>query len=105
MTDDDLTQITDSISSKLGDEQSAIIADDLGVLITKNSEAQTATKQLQDEVNRLKGINEKLVLTNGNLLKQIPTEHTESKESTKEVEPVENINLADAFDKYGNFKR
>lgn len=107
MTDEEITQFSDSLQSKLGDESMATIADDIGTLITKNAEAQKSHSDLQAEVERLKSLNEKLVITNGNLLKQVPTEkRVEKKESPKgDEDSVTHINLADAFDKRGNFKR
>jgi hypothetical protein len=108
MTDEEITQFSDSLQSKLGEESMATIADDIGTLITKNAEAQKAQSDLQGEVERLKSLNEKLVITNGNLLKQVPTEHrVEKKENTSkdDSESVTHINLADAFDRHGNFKK
>lgn len=107
MTDEEITQFSDSLQGKLGDESMATIADDIGTLITKNAEAQKAQSDLRAEVDRLKSLNEKLVITNGNLLKQVPSEHhIEKKEVSKDdSESVTHINLADAFDKHGNFKK
>lgn len=105
MTDEDITKFTDSIVEKLGEENSAIIADDIGTLITLNSNAQKAYNESQAEVERLKSVNEKLVVTNGNLLKQVPVEHKSKSEKTSdEDEAVKPISLSDAFDKYGRFK-
>lgn len=108
MTDEEITQFSDSLQSKIGDESMALIADDIGTLITKNSEAQKQQRDAQAEIERLKSLNEKLVITNGNLLKQVPQEHREErKQSPKgdDSESVQHINLADAFDRHGNFKR
>ncbi len=108
MTDEEITQFSDSLQSKLGEESMATIADDIGTLITKNAEAQKVQSDLQGEVERLKSLNEKLVITNGNLLKQVPTEHRVEKKqqpSQDASESVTHINLADAFDRHGNFKK
>lgn len=108
MTDEEITKFSDSLQSKIGDESMALIADDLGTLITKNSEAQKQQRDAQAEIDRLKSLNEKLVITNGNLLKQVPQEHREErKQSSKDddSDSVQHINLADAFDRHGNFKR
>lgn len=108
MTDEEITQFSDSLQSKLGDESMATIADDIGTLITRNSEAQKQQRNAQAEIERLKSLNEKLVASNGNLLKQVPQEHREErKESSKgdDSDSVQHINLADAFDRHGNFKR
>lgn len=108
MTDEEITQFSDSLQSKLGNENMATIADDIGTLITRNAEAQKQQRASQAEIDRLKSLNEKLVITNGNLLKQVPSEHREEKKQSPkgdDSESVEHINLADAFDAYGNFKK
>lgn len=108
MTDEEITQFSDSLQQKLGEEPMATIADDIGTLITKNAEAQKQQREAQAEIERLKSLNEKLVITNGNLLKQVPTEHREKNDQSSKgdvSESVEHINLADAFDRHGNFKK
>ena len=103
MTDEELIKITDSMQEKLG-ESAGVIADDIGLLITGNANTQKALVAKDEEIKRLTSTNEKLVLANGNLLKQIPVEKSlPNKEA--EVEEVQTINLRDAFDKFGNFKR
>lgn len=106
MTDEELLKITNSIEEKLGDS-SALIADDLGLLITGNSKAQQTLAERESEIRDLKSTNEKLVLANGNLLKQVPVERKVADESkarqSSEVE--EKINLSDAFDASGRFIR
>lgn len=103
MTDEELIKITDSMQEKLG-ESAGVIADDIGLLITGNANTQKALVAKDEEIKRLTSTNEKLVLANGNLLKQIPVEKSlPSKEA--EVEKPTSINLSDAFDAHGNFKR
>ena len=105
MTDEELLKITSSIEEKLG-ENSAIIADDLGLLITGNSQAQKTLADKNAEIDALKSTNEKLVIANGNLLKQVPVEH-KVEEHPKDAQSSESqpINLSDAFDASGRFKR
>jgi hypothetical protein len=107
MTDEELLKITNSIEEKLGKENSAVIADDIGLLMTGNAKAQENLQNLQGQVNDLKAKNEKLVLANGNLLKQVPQESetsvTRPKGETNSEES--HINLSDAFDKSGRFVR
>jgi hypothetical protein len=105
MTDDYINEFTDNLAKKLGDEQNAIIADDLGTLITKNAETQRQLKAQQDEVERLKSLNEKLVITNGNLLKQVPSEKSVNKSSDEQETVSTKIDLKSAFDANGNFIR
>lgn len=103
MTDEELIKITDSMQEKLG-ESAGVIADDIGLLITGNANTQKALVAKDEEIKRLTSTNEKLVLANGNLLKQIPVEKSlPNKEA--EVEKPQSINLSDAFDAHGNFKR
>lgn len=107
MTDEELLKITSSIEEKLGKENSATIADDIGLLLTGNAKAQQVLKERENEIRSLKDTNEKLVLANGNLLKQVPVEKSGNasiKDSSKE-EPVEKISLSSAFDASGKFVR
>ncbi len=104
MTDEDLIKITDSMQEKLGADSSALIADDIGLLITGNANSQQALRERDDEIARLKADKEKLIIANGNLLKQVPVEHKNSTEVDTKSEEVTNLNIADAFDANGNFK-
>lgn len=108
MTDEELLKITNSIEEKLGAEASATIADDIGLLMTGNAKSQKALQDRDSEIADLKAKNEKLVLANGNLLKQVPMEsETSIKSRPKDANNSEEvkINLSDAFDKSGKFIR
>lgn len=107
MTDEELLKITSSIEEKLGAESSAVIADDIGLLMTGNAKSQKAIQDRDSEIADLKAKNEKLVLANGNLLKQVPMESETSVKRPKDENNSENvkINLSDAFDKSGKFIR
>lgn len=105
MTDEELLKITDSMQEKLGDS-AGVIADDIGLLITGNANSQKALVAKDEEIKRLTSTNEKLVLANGNLLKQIPVEKSlPPQDKDSEVEESTSINLAEAFDARGNFRR
>ena len=78
MTDEELIKITDSMQEKLGDN-SAVIADDIGLLITGNTNSQKALQERDAEIERLKATNE-------------------------DASEVKTIKLSDAFDANGNFK-
>ena len=73
-------------------------------LITGNTNSQKALQERDAEIERLKATNEKLVLANGNLLKQIPVEKANTKRSDEDASEVKTIKLSDAFDANGNFK-
>lgn len=102
MNKDELEKITKSIQEKLGEENSAIIADDLGLLITQNENTLNQIDEMNKEINILNDTKEKLIMTNGNLLKQIPVgiNNVENKD-TEEKE--ENFSFYKMFDKNGKF--
>lgn len=104
MNEDDLMKIADSIQEKIGKENSAAIADDLGMLITKNSETLSTLKAKDEQINDLKSKNEKLVIANGNLLQQIPMSDDISAPGHDEPEPEKKpFHMKDCFDARGNF--
>lgn len=103
MKNEDLQALTDSIKEKLGEESTALIADDLGVLFTRNNEVLETLDKQEKEITTLKDTNEKLVLANGSLLQQVPMGKKEepiSEESTKK-----SFNFSEMFDEHGNFKK
>ena len=103
MSDEELTKFLDGLQEKLGKENSALIADDLGVLISSNAETQKALKARDEKIENLSERNEKLILANGNLLKQIPAEGSEPVRPEEEKKKS-SLSIADAFDAHGRFK-
>lgn len=103
MKEEDLIKLTESIKEKLGEESSALIADDLGVLYTHNKEVQELLDNQSKEITRLKDTNEKLVSANGSLLQQVPMGKSEETKH-EETSEKKSFNFKDVFDKYGNFK-
>ena len=100
MKEEDLNQFIDSIKEKVGEEVTATIADDLGKIITANTEVRNTLEEKNNEITRLNGINEKLVTANGALLQQIPSG---KKEEPKVENPKpEYFDYHSAFDKNGN---
>lgn len=107
MKDEDLAVITNSIKEKLGDEGIALIADDIGLLMSENTKVYNTLNNKDNEIARLKENNEKLVLANGNLLQQVPVAHSEARKDehgTRE-ESKKSVSLSDCFDEKGHFKR
>ena len=105
MKEDFLKGITDSIASKVGEENASIIADDIGKLITANKETIDNIDSLNKEVSTLKETNEKLVAAHGSLLQQIPAVADYDKHQKEEAtEEKKTFNFRDMFDKNGNFK-
>lgn len=98
-----LDNFKSSLTEKLGDENIAMIADDLAMLDAgaKNSRQELANRSA--EIADLKSRNEKLVTSQGNLLQQI----TMTKEEPEEVEEVEvkEFNMRNYLNNDGSFKR
>ena len=106
MTDEELLKITESMQQKLGEENSAVIADDFGNLITANSQAQQDLLAKNEEIKRLQDMNAKLIASNGALLKQVPAGKSEVNERTRsEVTEEKEISWNDVFNKNGSFKK
>lgn len=101
MNDQRILDLTAKIEETLGKENSAMISDTLGEILTGNSENMKAISERDEQIKKLQERNEKLVAANGALLQKIPMERAEDKEEKKEA--PKKINLKDAFDKNGNF--
>ena len=102
MSDEELTKFIDGLQDKLGKENSAVIADDLGILISSNAETQKALQARDEKIEKLRERNEKLILANGNLLKQIPAEGREPVPKSEESKP-KSTSFSDIFDAHGRF--
>ena len=101
-----LDEITNSIKTKLGDDNVALIGDDLGMLITENNKSVNTINDLNKQVENLTSKNEMLTSANSRLLTQIPMEKDEPKEQEqKEKSSVNSFSLMDLFDEKGHFKK
>ena len=103
MDDNKILELTGKIEETLGKENSAMISDTLGEIITGNSENMKLLSEKEDEIKRLQSRNEKLVAANGALLQKVPMERSLDKEDSKAKEAPKKIKLKDAFDSKGNF--
>lgn len=105
MDDDKILELTGKIENTLGKENSAMISDTIGEILTGNSENMKAIAERDAEIKALKEKNEKLVAANGALLQRVPMGFENKSNSKKESseEPQQKIKLKDAFDKNGNF--
>lgn len=103
MTDEDILELTGKIEETLGKENSAMISDTIGEILTGNTENMKALADRDAKIKSLQDRNEKLVAANGALLQKIPMERSIDKEDSKKEEAPKKINLKDAFDAKGNF--
>lgn len=104
MDDDKILELTGKIESTLGKENSAIISDTIGEILTGNTANMKALAERDEEIKKLKEKNEKLVAANGALLQRVPMGFENSSPKKEEKEEPKSINLKDAFDSRGNFK-
>ena len=107
MNSEILDEITNSIKTKLGDDNVALISDDLGMLITENNKSINTINELKDSVTTLTDKNNLLTSANSRLLTQIPMEKEDSqgqKENEESSKPKE-FTLMDLFDDKGHFKK
>lgn len=107
MNPETFNETLDKIKEKIGDEQSAIIADDLGILITANEEALNEKKQQAMKIEELESTKQQLIASNGNLLKRIPINEENSLVPKSQNQSLngENYNPMDAFDSFGRLKK
>ena len=91
-----------SMLSKIGNEASNLILDDVALLLTDNQQMNDKLKDKDEEIERLKNLNTKLQQVNGNLLLQIPVSKEEKAEESSNIKRKD-FSFRDVFDKKGNF--
>ena len=105
MNSEELNTFLDSMREKLGEENSALISDDLGNLITKNTEVFNTLNNKEKEITRLNDLNQKLVSANGSLLQQVGASFEKSTHGEVEEPAKKSFDFRDAFDEKGRFKK
>ena len=106
MNSEELNTFLDSMKEKLGEENAALISDDLGNLITKNTEVFNTLNNKEKEITRLNDLNQKLVSANGSLLQQVGAGYENNIHGRNEEDPPKKpFDFRDAFDEKGRFKR
>ena len=108
MQTDKFNQIIDGVKEKLGEEATALISDDLAILISDNTQTNKDLEDRDKQINTLKQDKENLIKTNGNLLQQVSVGKEEDfsfnqnkqKENEEKKEP---FSFRKQFDEKGNF--
>lgn len=103
MDDTKILELTGKIEETLGKENSAMISDTLGEILTGNTENMKIIADKEALIKKLQDRNEKLVAANGALLQKIPMERADDKVNSDKKEAPKEINLKSAFDSKGNF--
>lgn len=101
-----IEEITNSIKTKLGEEESGKIADDLANLIIHDKSLNDSISNKDSEINKLKGDKDLLVQANANLLGKIPMGKADDEdfETPKKEDNPEYFDYRTVFEK-GRFKR
>lgn len=93
------------IQEKIGEDASALILDEIGVLLTDNLNMNKEIETKDNELAQQKARNEKLLEVNANLLQQVPMGMETPKEREEQKkEERKPFDFRQAFDEYGNFK-
>lgn len=105
MDNEKMQELIKGIQTKLGEQNSGLIADDLGIIITANTNLNNTIKEKDNEIQKLNNDNNTLLKANGNLLLQVSsnknTDNTQNKDNKNDDKE---ISFDDIFDKKGNFK-
>ena len=97
-------KLTNSMQEKLGKENSSLIADDIGTLITDNQTMLLEIDKQKKEIERLKNDKENIITANGNLLQQVSMGVDEKpKAKDKEDTTPKKFSFKSCFDEKGNF--
>ena len=106
MTKDAMTNFINDIEGKLGKENSSLISDSLGLLVTDNEKVLENEENLKKEIEELKNKNSKLVSANSSLLQQVGQVSIKEVETKPETSSQDSdISFYDCFDKSGKFIR
>lgn len=108
MQTDKFNKLINGLQEKLGEENTALISDDLAILISDNTQTNKDLEDRDKQINTLKQDKENLIKTNGNLLQQVSVGKEEDfsfnqnkqKENEEKKEP---FSFKKQFDEKGNF--
>lgn len=103
MNQEEFNNLTNSLKEKLGDENTALISDELASIINNSNSMYQTIRNNEDTITKIKKEKEDLISTNGKLLQQIPVGF--EKEEKEEKEEKKNVSFKDFFDENGKFKK
>lgn len=106
MTEKDFQKVIDDIKETIGDEVVGKIADNLGILISDNSNMNSELNKKDDTIKNLQDDKDRLIKTNGNLLLQVTAGKEEDIINTnenKEKKEKKYIDFRTAFDENRKF--
>ena len=104
MKNEDFEKLTNTMQEKLGKENSSLIADDIGTLITDNNNMNAEIERQTQLIEKLKQDKENLINANGNLLQQVAMGVEKPKQNEKDnTTTPKKFSFKSCFDEKGNF--
>lgn len=105
MKKEEMETLTSGMQTKLGNETSALINDDLATIILENERMNNEITKRDKEISKLNQDKEKLILTNNQLFQQVAMgkENDLADSFSKEEPKKEPFSLKNVFDEKGNF--
>lgn len=105
MKKEEFDNLTNQMQEKLGAENSALISDDLGTLITDYNKMLEDITKRDEQIEKLQKDKENLISVNGNLLQQVSMGKENSQKTVEEEKPNAPFDFRTVFDEKGNFKK
>lgn len=102
MKNDEMKTFVENLQTKIGNEASALIQDDLAILISDTNNTNKTIEDKDKEIITLNERNENLQKVNSNLFQQVGIGKEETKPK-QETEPSEPFSFKTVFDEKGNF--
>lgn len=104
MKNEDITKLTQKIQEKIGQENSALISEELATLISDTANVNSQMEKQTSEIETLKSDKEKLLDVNSKLFLQVSQGYDESLIDDKKAEEKKPFSFKSCFDEKGNFK-
>lgn len=104
MKNEDITKLTQKIQEKIGQENSALISEELATLISDTANVNSQMEKQSSEIETLKSDKEKLLDVNSKLFLQVSQGYDESLIEDKKAEEKKPFSFKSCFDEKGNFK-
>ena len=104
MKNEDMECLTNRIREKIGDENVALISDELGLLITDTVNVNTELENKDKQIEKLKDDKDNLLTTNSKLFQQVSQAlDVKAINENKDEKEQKKFSFKDCFDKKGNF--
>lgn len=104
MNQEEFNNVTNSLKEKLGNENTALISDELATIINNSNSMFQTIEEQKNTISKIKQEKEDLINTNGKLLQQIPVGFEKENKDEKKEEK-KNVSFKDFFDENGKFKK